>query len=223
MRLAIILVASILCGCESSPFRALTSFKNRPVELPEGRQPSLASAARVDEVGRKILAANVFSGLEVSFQTIGDPEPLLFHHGRQGLFISDSLVNRCQNEEELAAVLCSELGKMIAEQRNAVRMGYRDPISNLSFASSGEANGITGDQFRLAELAEIEKRTPKKMVDRVMAETTDPRRIAIDMMKTTGYADDVYPKAESLLRGVNKKPEIMQQLLGSSVPGKWLP
>jgi hypothetical protein len=194
-----------------------------PTEVLRGQEPSLAAAARVDEVGRKILAANLFSGLDLSYQTIGNDQPILFHRGQQGVFISDSLVNRCQNEEELAAVLCSELGKIVAEQRNATRMGYRDPMSNLNFSNSGEAGGITGDQFRLAELAEIEKRTPKKVVDRILAETTDPRRIAIDMMKTVGYRDDAYAKAEPLLRGVNKNREIMHQLQGSPVSGKWEP
>ena len=61
------------------------------------------------------------------------------------------------------------------------------------------------------------------MVDRVFAETTDARRIAIDMMKTAGYSEDVYPKAEQLLKGTNKNRDVMHQLQGSSAPGAWTP
>ncbi len=222
MRIAAIVVVLALCGCQDSRFlRTARGFINKPVDTTGTREASVASAARVDQVGRQILSANVFCGVDVGFQTIGNTESVLFHRGQQSVFISDSLVDRCKTDEELAAVLCSELGKMVAERRNATKMGYADPIMAITLTNSGEAGGIPADQFRLAELAAIEKRTPKKVVDRVLAETTDPRRIAIEMLKTTGIDEANYPKGEQLLRGSNKNRDMIRQLDGGGGKPEW--
>lgn len=221
MRIVAVLALAV-CGCQDSRFfRSARSFVGKPVEVPQSKEASIQAAARVDQVGRQILAANVFCGVDAAFQVVGNDEPVLFHRGQQSVFISDSLVNRCQTDEELAGVLCSELGKMVAEKRNAARMGYADPIMSITLTNSGEAAGITADQFRLAELAAIEKRTPKKVVDRVLAETTDPRRIAIDLLKTTGIDEKNYPKAEQLLRGMNKNRDMIKQLDGGNAKPEW--
>jgi hypothetical protein len=221
MRVAAVVVLA-LCGCQDSRFfRTARGFINKPVDVSKTTEADIAAAARVDQVGRQILAANLFCGVDAAFQVVGDKEPILFHRGQQSVFISDSLVNQCATDEELAAVLCSELGKMVAEKRNAARMGYADPLMNLNFAGSGEAGGITADQFRLAELAEHEKRTPKKAVDKVLAESTDPRKIAVEMMKTTGFDEAQYPKAEKLLKGLNKNREMVKQLDGGAAKPEW--
>lgn len=221
MRLVAV-VALAVCGCQDSRiFRTASSLVGRPVDVPATKEADLRAAARVDQVGRQILNANIFCGVDVGFQTLGSREALLFHRGQQSVFISDSLVDRCHTDDELAAVLCHELGLMVAEKRNAARMGYADPIMDITLTNSGEAQGITADQFRLAELAAIEKRTPKKVVDRVLAETTDPRRIAIDMLKTTGIDEKAYPKAEQLLRGLNKNRDLVKQLDGGATKPEW--
>ncbi|QEL17283.1 hypothetical protein [Limnoglobus roseus] len=222
MRVAAMVLTLALCGCQDSRFfRTARGFINKPIETGETKEASIAAAARVDQMGRQILSANIFCGIDTGFQTIGNEDPVLFHRGQQSVFISDALVDKCKTDEELAAVLCSELGKMVAEKRNATKMGYADPIMAITLTNSGEAGGITGDQFRLAELAAIEKRTPKKVVDRVLAETTDPRRIAIEMLKTTGIDEGVYPKAEQLLRGSNKNRDIIHQLNGGGSKPEW--
>lgn len=221
MRVAAVVVLA-LCGCQESRFfRTARGFVNRPVTTAGAREPDLAASARVDQVGRQILSANVFCGIDAGFQTLGDDGPVLFHRGQQSVFISDTLVNRCKTDDELAAVLCHELGNMVAEKRNATKMGYADPIMAITLTNSGEAQGITGDQFRLAELAAIEKRTPKKVVDRVLAETTDPRRIAVEMLKTTGIDEANYRKAETLLRGANKNRDMIRQLDGGGAKPEW--
>lgn len=222
MRIAVFVVL-VLCGCQDSRwFRTAKSYINKPVAVPNMKEPSLAAAARVDQVGRQILAANIFCGVDTSFQTIGNDEPLLFHRGYESIFISDALVNRCTTDEELAVVLCHELGQMISEKRNAARMGYSEPMINITQTNNGEMGGITGDQFRLAELAAIEKRTPKKVVDRVLSETTDPRKIARDLYKTTGLDESKYASGEVHLRGLNKQHEVIQQLEGGAQKPEWM-
>ncbi len=212
----------ILCGCQDSKwFRTAGRLVNTPVTVPKTREPSVAAAARVDQMGRQILSANLFCGVDTSFQLIGNDEPLLFHRGQESVFISDSLVNRCASDEQLAAVLCHELAKMVAEKRNAARMGYAEPLMNVTQTNNGEMGGITGDQFRLAELAAIEKRTPKSVVDRVLSETTDPKKIAVELLKTTGIEESHYADVSTLLKGVNKNRDVIQQLDGGSQAPEW--
>jgi hypothetical protein len=195
--------------------------KSTVIELPKGAEPSARAAERVDQVGRTIMAANVFSGIDPSFQTIGSKERILLHRGQESIFISDSLVEECNTDAELAALLCSELGKMLAEKRNAVRMGYRDPLMDITITNSGESGGITADQFRLAELAMHEQQMPKRAVDRARAEITDPRRLAIEMLKTGGYDEKQYADAEQMLKGVNTNREMVRQLSGTSLMPSW--
>lgn len=222
MRIAVWLIFAALAGCDDNRFfRGARNLVNKPIDVPDAKEPSLASAARVDQVGRQILAANLFCGVDTSFQVVGHRELLLFHRGQESLFISDALVDRCRTDEELAAVLCHELGRMVAEKRTAARMGYADPLMDVTHSNNGEIGGITGDQFRLAELAAIEKRTPKKVVDRVVSETTDPRKIALEMLRTTGFAESHYSVVEPMLKGLNKNRGIVNQLDGAAAKPEW--
>ena len=97
-----------------------SSAGNHAGEAPrECLAASLQTAERVETLGRQIIAQNTFTGLDPLFHTIGVPEPMLFHRGTAELFVSEGLVNRCKTEAELAAVLCSELGQMMAEKQAA--------------------------------------------------------------------------------------------------------
>jgi hypothetical protein len=222
MRFAALLVLVGLAGCDDNRFfRGARNLVNKPVEVPDAREPSLAAAARVDQVGRQILSANLFCGVDTSFQVVGHRDSLLFHRGQESLFISDSLVDRCKTDEELAAVLCHELGRMIAEKRTAARMGYAEPLMDVTHSNNGEIGGITGDQFRLAELAAIERRTPKKVVDRVRSETTDPRKIARELLQTTGFDVSHSDRVEPMLQGLNKNRGIVNQLDGAAAKPEW--
>src|SRR5260370_31573718 len=82
---------------------------------------STESAARVDLLGRKLLAANKQIGMKPQFMVIGSPQPEIFHKKNEALYITDGLVKRCKTEGELAAVLCRELGKMVSDRE--VQMG----------------------------------------------------------------------------------------------------
>ena len=85
-------------------------------DLPQANQ---AVAERVELLGRKIVAQNTFLGIEPLFMTIGVKEDVLFHNGSELLYISEGLVERCKSDAELAAVLCSDMGQMVAEKRAA--------------------------------------------------------------------------------------------------------
>ncbi len=78
--------------------------------------PSTAVAARVDTIGRNILAANTQTGLKPLFRTIGVTQLEVFHRGTAEVDITEGLVKQCASDGQLAAILCQELGKMVAER-----------------------------------------------------------------------------------------------------------
>lgn len=219
----ILLVLSLgVVGCADTQFaRTARSIVDKEIAIPKGTEPNLEAAAWVDQIGRQIASANPFIGIEPTFQTIGHVEPILLHRDQHGLIISDSLVNSCKTDAQLAAVLCSELGKMVSEHRNAIRMGYPDPLPNISVPNSSEMNGIPADQFRLAELAMIEKRYPKKEADRMRSLTIDPQTIASDLLKTTGFEVSTLGSVEPLLKSANKDRAISRQLGGKGTKPTW--
>src|SRR5713101_6941225 len=91
-----------------SPTGPVTRASNRPAPA--------ESAARVDLLGRNILAANPQIGMKPQFMVIGSPQPEIFHKKTGELFITEGLVKQCKTEGELAALLSHELGKMVSER-----------------------------------------------------------------------------------------------------------
>ncbi|CAN5386496.1 hypothetical protein BH11PLA2_BH11PLA2_08240 [soil metagenome] len=208
----IVLLMLVVAGCKDLPM-----MSQKP---PETRPASLAAAARVDQVGRQILAANPFTGLDVSFQVVGNPEPLLLHRDRFGVFISDSLVDQCKTDAELAAVLCTELAKLVAEQRSLTRMGY-DTRSDVPMANSMGTNDLAGDPVRMAEGAIREQQSPRVNHEKVTKELTDPKAIAAELLKTSGHDVKNLETIEPLLKNLNKDRDLVKQLSGGSILPSW--
>jgi hypothetical protein len=189
---------------------------------PPAREPSLAAAARVDQIGRQLAAANTFTAGDIGFQTVGADDPAVFHRDAHCVFITDSLVNRCKTDGELAAVLCTEIGRMVAEKRNAARMGVPEPIPDLpSVSNSSEAGGIPADQVRLAELGMLEKKFHRTTTGRPSADLTDPRKLAADLLKTAGYDEAELDRAEPLLKAVSADSPVVRQLAGPAAAPRW--
>jgi hypothetical protein len=187
-------------------------------------RPDLQVAERVENMGRRIVAQNTFTGLDPLFHTLGVKEPLLFHRGTGQLFVSEGLVDRCKTDAELAAVLCSELGQMIAEQQAARRVGRNtDPIPDVSFPSSTDAGGIAGDQTRLAELAYHEKKYGRRQPVPSSANSTptDPAQLARDLLKGAGFEPGELDRAEPLIREAGRSDALRKQMAGSAPSPAW--
>ena len=86
--------------------------------MPTVNPASTDTAARVDTMGRRILAANPGIGGKPMFTTIGAPQSEVFHRGMTDVFVTEGLVREC-TDEQLAAVLCLELAKMVREREAA--------------------------------------------------------------------------------------------------------
>jgi hypothetical protein len=237
-RAALGLAAGLVCltgptGCTDRNFldrewslsRTLGWEPDNRVKTPDPSkypQPNLQVAERVEGVGRRIVAQNTFTGLDPLFHTLGVKEPLLFHRGAGELFVSEGLVVRCKTDAELAAVLCSELGQMMAEQQAARRVGRNtDPIPDVSFPGSTDAGGIAGDQTRLAELAYHEKRYGRRQVGKTDAPPGNPEQLARDLLKGAGFEPGELDRAEPLIREAGRSDGLRKQMAGSAPAPVW--
>jgi hypothetical protein len=194
-----------LSGCVEDNFKPRTS--NVPVQTPNLPAGSQANATWVDSIGRKILAANKDLGFQPTFFTLGKPELVLYHQGTEQICISDGLVNKCKTDAELAAVICSELGKMVAEAQSQGRT-VRPDREPLLPAVGGDSVGVTPDRTALAEQAMWEKKNPPPRG--YFTSDRDPRQLAQQYLVNTDRtfsADDLVRVSALVRQAANTKPE----------------
>lgn len=189
-----------------------------PKELPPA---SLEVAERVELVGRKVVAGNTFMGIEPLFSTVGVKESVLFHRGTEQLFVSEGLVEKCKSDAELAAVLCAELGQMVAEKRaaKAVGRGDVDPIPDASHGGSNTfaGGGAAFDAGRQAELAYHDRAHPRGG----NSAAADAKDAARDLLQGAGYNALELERVEPLLKQSKRGEDIRKQMGGSAPPPEW--
>jgi hypothetical protein len=169
---------------------------------PKVSPASLETAERVESLGRRIITQNTFPGIDPLFHTLGVKDPVLFHRGAGSLFISEGLAARCKTEAELVAVLCSELGKMKAEQRSAERVGRdKDAIPEVGPGA-----------------APAEKKPSQPSPN---TEAADARKFARDLMTGAGFDPADLDRVEPLLRDAEKHDGLRKQMAGSAVAPEW--
>lgn len=219
------LAVLVLGGCEHDCHRSDGSIWRQREERwqataqrgPQLPPASLAAAERVERIGRQILARYPFAGIEPLFFTVGVDEPLLFHRGSEQLVISEGLVRRCAGDAELAAVLCRELGAMIAEHRVNRRLDA-DPIPEVGLpGTSAPAGGAAFDTARAAELARAEQRRQQRRKHL----PTDPAAISQELLEHAGYPQEVFERVQPLLREVRHGSAIETQLQHATPPPVW--
>ncbi|MBA4190498.1 MAG: hypothetical protein C0467_21130 [Planctomycetaceae bacterium] len=180
----------------------------------------LETTERVEMLGRRIISQNTFTGLEPVIYTLGVPESVLFHRGSQELFISEGLVKKCKTEAELAAVLCTELGQMMAEKRGVRRTGNdRDTIPDSALPGGVTvAGGTPVDLGREAEIALHERRHPRGSRP---PETEGAAKFSRDLMKGAGFDEGEINRVEPLVRQSERGTILRKQMSDSAPPPKW--
>ncbi len=173
---------------------------------------SLQTAERVESLGRRIMAQNTFAGIDPLFRTIGVPEPVLFHRGTSELFVSEGLVTRCKSDAELAAVLCSELGQMMAEQRSPRAGRDRDQIPDAALPDGGR--GLDGT--RDAELA-MRARQPRTAA----TPPPDAAKLSRELLQGAGFDPAELDRAEPLVKQSDRGEALRKQMAGSAAIPKW--
>lgn len=188
----------------------------RAMNLP---QAHIEMTERVETIGKKIIAQNTFTGIEPVFFCIGVKESVLFHRGPEELFISEGLVAKCKTEPELAALLCAELGQMVAEKRAVRRVGAdRDsfPESALPGGTS-VAGGTPFDASRAAELAYRDREQKPAPV----VQPEDAAKIGRDLLKGSGYDPAEFDLIQPLLKTSDRGAALRKQMSRSAPAPQW--
>jgi hypothetical protein len=198
-----------------------------PAQPPPPARVSYAPASgdtglRVDNIGRKILAANPGIGLKPAFATIGAPTPEVFHRGVAELYITEGLVKQCASENQLAAILCSELGKMVAEREALAVPQTRNPERRLPisvpYGNSGQIDAA--DQVRLAEEEKFDRERPRPTV---YLPPPDPKVLARLYLKNAHYQEADFDAAAPLLQAAQENFDFERQIKGGSGASPWVP
>lgn len=233
-----------LCGCveenwlrnqwtvikgESDELPAVTSnphLQTVPIASPNRaafNQASLETAARVDTLGRQILAANQQLGIKPLFVTIGGEQPEVFHVGTSQIFLTDGLVKKCASEGQLAAVLCHELGRMVSARESLAgadtRTPERTPPQELRVGNDRAGGFGEADQVHRAELAKFEKErryTPSKP-----APPPNPRVVAEACLYRAGHNPKELDAIAPLLQEASTNRTFSKQLTGTDTPRAW--
>jgi hypothetical protein len=198
--------AAIAAGLSTGCF--LPFLDDSPKEAKIGAA-SVEHARRVDDLSKRILEQNIFTGIEPVVRVIGVPESVLFHRGVNELFISEGLVKKCKTEPELAGVLCTELGRMMAQKRSAVAVGRTpDPIPEIALPG-GRSDA---SQVREAELALLKRREDQKRAESQSGEA----QLAKDLLKGAGFDPAEFDRVQGMVKQSDRGDAIRKQLSGTA-------
>ena len=207
-------------GCFSLDESRQESFfrKPEPQTVPVNLTPaSTEAAARVDTVGRGILAANPQIGAKPLFRTIGAPRPEIFHRGMDDVYVTEGLVRLCDTDGVLAAVLCAELAKMVSEREAIAPAGVRRPDRPPPMDVPVSSDGFAGapDLTRMRELADYEKQKRQQARQETLP-APDPLALSKDYLRTyllrAGYAPQDIDAAAPVLQQAAKNYVFEKQM-----------
>lgn len=171
-------------------------------------------AARVDLLGRKIVAANPQAGVRPIFRTIGSDQPEIFHNGTTEIDVTTGLVQQCRTEGELAAVLCVELGKMVAEREALAAPRSRQPAPRPpdEVRIGNDYGGSFGapDQTHLAELAKYDQE--RRAQSAAPPPPPDPQVLAAIYLKKAQFSESDLQQVAPLLSAAAGHGTIEKQL-----------
>jgi hypothetical protein len=179
-------------------------------------------ALRVDVVRHAVLAANPSLAVRPVAATIGAPHAEIFHQGTHIIYVTEGLIKRCKNDGEIAALLCLELGKMVAERE--ARLGSRGrtaggrPPIDVPIGNAGQFN--TSDQVALAELGRYEEERRQATKRRP---PPDPQDLAAEYLVKAGYGKEKLDAIGPLLQDADRNYLIEKQFNTPSNAPAWSP
>jgi hypothetical protein len=179
-----------------------------------------AVGKRVVEVGQKVLAANPELPIHPAFSAVGNPDPQIFHQDAKVIFVTEGLMSRCTTDAQLAAVLCTELGRMMSQREAvaALRSWRPDREPPVSLAIGGDGRGAFGpaDGTDLAMLGKFEERNPGGPAGRPPA-PPDPQLLAKTYLTRAGYTLADLESVQPLLREADKHGELEKQFSAAPI------
>jgi hypothetical protein len=173
-------------------------------------------ATRVSSLGQKILNANSQLGIRPLFITIGAPSGEVFHHGTASITITEGLVKQCPSEGQLAAVLCHELGKMMAEREIAASLeARRTPrYAPMDVRVGNDSMGPLGpaDKTDLADQLKVER----DFAVPALVRAPDPRGLAQNYLIKAGFTGTELDAVTPLLRSADQNSRLEKQMNGAT-------
>jgi hypothetical protein len=167
-----------------------------------------AAALRVAAAGRQVLQANPHLGVRPQFICIGTREPVLFHQLQRDscmVYVSEGLLQQCRDDGQLAAVLCTELGRVVAEKASTfnstlARTERRPPPGFQIGRDDGGPFGAP-DGTHLYELARTDKEREEAATPRL---PPSPEALARTFLEHAGYPAAQLQAVEPLLRATEQ-------------------
>jgi hypothetical protein len=206
-RLAVVaaVVLTLVGGCQqSSCWRSTTSAAEPPYVKPE--RPAPASGiqqasggyvapqnVRVQHVAAQLVQANAVLGLRPKFEVVPGDQKMLRREGHR-IVVSEALVDACETDGQLAALLALELGQMVAD-RQAARSEPENVAPPPEVHIGGPDGGGFGPQLRQAELAKLglDRRRPP-------AGVPDVQTLACQILSRSGFDPKEVQRALPLWR-----------------------
>lgn len=162
-----LLAVAFLFGClNQRPYQAanpaapppyvkpsVTSAPSSAIQQASGRYVA-PQQARVDAVASRILMHNKQLGLHARFEVIPGADRKMLHKSDRLVQLTEGMVDACVRDEQLAALLALELGRMAA-QRQADRASDDERLPPLDVRIGGPDGGGFGPQLQQAEMAKL--------------------------------------------------------------------
>jgi hypothetical protein len=194
------------------------TFGSQPAALPAVKAmhaPATEEAEkRVLASGRKLIQGNESLGVRPAFVTVGDPHLEVFHRGTSDILITEGVVNRCTNEEQLTAVLAFELGRMISEREAALapraRRIEREPPMEVRIGSDVAGAGGPADMTRMAELAPYDR--DRRNREAPLPVAPDPRALARQYLIKANVAASELDAVEPILYAAGQNATLQRQM-----------
>jgi hypothetical protein len=183
------------------------AFGDGPV-LQRVARPNFAPASpevaqRVAALGGQIIDANQSVGLRPVFTAVGLPVEEVFHRGTAEVLITEGLVQRCAGDGQLAALLCLELGRMVAEREAATPAAVRQPerLPPIDVPVGNDQGGARGtpDRTHEFELLRFEREQPRHGQP---APPPAPEVLARGYLQRAGFAPSELTEVAPLLAAV---------------------
>jgi hypothetical protein len=223
LSLALVVAAG---GCEAPDGGLPTVGGNQFAAAPAGPPPTVARAPaseavarRVSDVSQRLLAGNADLPVRPLFLPVGSADPEVFHKdAKEGsvIFISDGLANRCTSDAQLAAVLCSELGKLVSTREAVLalkaRRPERDPPVALRIGQDSGGTFGSADGVGLAERANFEKAMGGTAATAPLPPPPNPDLLARTYLAKAGFAAADLDSVAPLLREAEKNNDLEKQL-----------
>ncbi len=214
-------------GCVSDE-KSLTTVSPSPFGQPVRTQAASMKEAppatqkvamRVSDLGRKILAANPRSNQQVAFLTLGVPQLEIFHRVQKdssAVYITEGLVNRCKTDNELAALLCQELGKMVSEQVAQVKLSRKlpEPPPLISPRVGNDIGGPLGSADRTDQMVLAHMEKERQQAQQALPPPPPPETVARVYLQNAGYEAKDLDAVAPLLRQADQNDSLESLMTG---------